>query len=97
MTPPDDGTREEILAKIAALAQRLDPGSGAQVHEELASLREAVDNLRQQVAAQHHGCCHHTCWHYPYYIPMGTATVTYPQTWTTGTGTITYGAGGAIT
>jgi hypothetical protein len=92
MTPPDDGTREEVLAKIAALARRLDPGPGTQVHEELADLREAVDSLRQQLAGQHHCCCHHSYWHY---YPLGTTTVTYPQTWTTGT--ITYNTGGAIT
>ena len=101
MTAPDDGERAEILAAIAALVEKLGhkhdlPG---QLNGELASLREEIASLRQQIAAQSRGCCHHSCWHYCYPI---TTTVTYPQTWTVGTGGtyaggITYyNTGGAI-
>jgi hypothetical protein len=101
-----DGEREEILAEMAALARKLDPDPAAQVSNEIASLRETVDALRQQLAAQGHGCCHHhVCWHYPYYgSTIGASTTLWPQTYTisTGTtyqggGTVTYGNGGAIT
>jgi hypothetical protein len=101
-----DGEREEILSFLAALARKLDPDPAAQVSNEIASLRETVDALRQQLAAQGHGCCHHhVCWHYPYYgSTVGTTTAIHPQTYTisTGTtyqggGTVTYGNGGAIT
>jgi hypothetical protein len=92
MTPPDDGTREEVLAKIAALLVRLGhkPDPPAHLSEELASLREAVDGMKQQLATQHHGCCHHVCWHYSYPTTFTATTTTYPYI-------ITTNAGGAIT
>jgi hypothetical protein len=94
---PDDSEREEILAEMAALARKLDPDPAAQVSAEIASLREAVDSLRQHLAIQGHGCCHHSCWHYYYPYYPNNFTVTTGTTYQAVGGPTTYGTGGAIT
>jgi hypothetical protein len=87
MTASDDGERAEILAEMAGLVRKLghDPDPAAQLQEEVASLRECIDDLRRQLAAQGHGCCHYVHW-YPYY--PSTVTVS------AGTGTAYYTSGG---
>jgi hypothetical protein len=90
MTPPDDGTREEILAKIAELIVRL--GHKPDLAGELASLREEIASLRRQISGRNHGCCHHTCWHY-YPNTTGTWIGGGSGSYTISTG----GTGGAIT
>ena len=81
-------TDKSLSEEIAGLAEAVRELRDREVAAELASLRAEVEKLRAERTSHHcHGCA---CMHIHYQYPI-TTTVTYPNTWTVGTGYVSTG------